>query len=129
MEILPINVGILTSHMDYFAASQLGDQWCWAASIKMVLNYYGIAITQKQIVARSYGTDEFGRLPNWPASYKTIHKNLNNWSFDNNDKKYSVTAKIGYGRPNHIWLINEINSQRPIIIAYKTSLAPIISRY
>ena len=123
MEIKPITVGIPTSQMDYFAARQLGDQWCWAASIKMVLNYYGAAITQNQIVGRTYKTDEFGRLPNWPATYKTIHENLNNWSYDNNGNKYSVTATIGFGVPNHIWLINEINSQRPVIIAYKTGHA------
>ncbi len=122
MEILPITVGIPDSSMDYFSARQLDDQWCWAASVKMVLNYYGVAITQKQIVARTYGTDEFGRLPNWPATYKTIHRNLNYKSIDLNGNKYSVIAKIGKGRPNHIWLINEINSQRPIIISYRTGV-------
>lgn len=120
MEIKPINVGIPTSHMDYFAARQLRKNWCWAASIKMVLKYYGVAITQKQIVERTYGTDKFGRLPNWAASYKIIHRNLNNWDIDNDDNKYSVTAKIRFGRPNHIWLINEINAQRPVIVAYNT---------
>jgi len=120
MEIKPIHVGIPTSHMDFFASRQIGKQWCWAASIKMVLNAYSIAITQKQIVQRTYGSSANGNLPDWPATYKTIHKNLNNWSFDKNGQKYSVKATIGFGRPSHIWLINELNSQRPVIIAYKS---------
>lgn len=120
MEIKPINVGISTSHMDYFASAQINSQWCWAASIKMVMNFYGIAITQRQIVERTYGVDHNGNLPNWPATYKTIHNILNNWKFTYKGEKYTVKANIGLGRPNHIWLINELNSQRPVIVTYET---------
>lgn len=120
MEIKPINVGIPTSQMDFIASRQLNSQWCWAASIKMILNGYGVAITQQQIVNRTYGLNNDGQLPNWPASYNTITKNLNNWSIDNNGQKYLVKATLKTGRPDAIWLINEINSKRPIILAYKT---------
>lgn len=84
----------------------------------MVLSYYGVSTTQKQIVARTYRTGEFGRLPDWPASYRTIHKHLNNWNIDNNGITYRVRAKINYGAPPPRLLLTELNNKRPIVLAY-----------
>lgn len=111
-------IGINTEQMNYVAARQLNSQWCWAACIKMVLNYYGVSITQKQIVARTYKANELGHLPNWPATFKTIHKNLNNWGIDNNGITYKVSAKIFSGAPHPRILLTELNNKRPIVLAY-----------
>jgi ABC-type bacteriocin/lantibiotic exporter with double-glycine peptidase domain len=111
-------IGIDIVRMNFVAARQLNSQWCWAACIKMVLNYYGVSITQKQIVARTYKANELGQLPNWPATYKTIHKNLNNWGIDNNGIRYKVTAKIFPGAPDPRLLLTELKNKRPIILAY-----------
>jgi len=67
-------VGIPSNSMNYYAAGQNNSQWCWAASIQMVLNGYGVNINQEQIVARTYGIDPYGNLPNWPGSFQAIHK-------------------------------------------------------
>ncbi|TDQ28690.1 C39 family peptidase [Tenacibaculum caenipelagi] len=128
--LLPVNqiiaqqakyVGISSNSMNYFAAKQNNSQWCWAASIQMVLNGYGVNINQQQIVARTYGTDPYGNLPNWPGSFQAIHSNLNNWGIDNYGYPYTVRASIGMGTPSPAILIQELSNGRPVIIGYKSS--------
>ena len=112
-------VGIPSEQMNYYSASQTNSQWCWAASIQMVLNYYGVDIDQPQIVQRTYGTDDFGNLPNWPGSFQAIHRNLNNWNIDSRGR-YRVVANIGMGAPTPRTLVQELSQGHPVIIGYKT---------
>jgi len=113
-------VGIASNQLNYIASSQENSQWCWAASIQMVFRYYGLNITQSQIVSRTYGTDNWGNLPNWPASLQTIHNNLNNWSVDNNGQYYEVSAEMGQGSPSPTFLVEELTNGRPVILGYNT---------
>src|SRR5690554_5984762 len=87
-------VGIQSSNFNYFASSQRNSNWCWAASLQMIFNYYGVGISQEQIVARSYGVDPYGRLPNWTGSFQVITANLNNWNIDNFGRQYGVSASL-----------------------------------
>lgn len=112
-------VGIETKVFNFFTAAQKNSNWCWAASIQMVLNYYGINITQEQIVLRTYGRDRLGRIPDLPCTIETIHRNLNNWNIDNSGKSYSVSAYFGQGAPNAVQLVNQLALFKPIIIAYR----------
>lgn len=113
-------VGIPSGTMSYYAAAQMRTQWCWAASIQMVLNGYGVNINQEQIVARTYSRDPYGNLPNWPGSFQAIHQNLNNWGIDNNGNRYRVTASIGMGAPTPSILVRELSNGRPVIIGYRS---------
>jgi hypothetical protein len=116
-------IGIPRDEFEFYAASQRNSQWCWAASIQMVLNYYGISIEQEQIVARTYGTDPYGRLPNWGGSFEDITSNLNNWSIDNNGDPYIVKASVLAGAPTPVHLLDELEKKHPVIIAYASSPA------
>lgn len=111
-------VGIESSLMDFVAAKQQGLNWCWAASIQMVLNYYGVDITQEEIVERTYGIDRSGYLPDLPANYNTVHLNLNSWDIDNNGVRYKVSSNIGSGPPNPNILIKELKARRPVVLGY-----------
>ncbi len=113
-------VGISSEQLNYIASAQENSQWCWAASIQMVFGYYGVDITQSQIVSRTYGTDYRGNLPDWPASFRTIHANLNNWSIDNNGQYYEVSANMGMGTPSPAFLVEELSNGRPLILGYNT---------
>jgi hypothetical protein len=115
-------VGIPSNVFNFYSAAQQKDEWCWAASIQMVLNYYGINIRQDQIVARSYGVDPAtGDIPDQPGSLQTVTANLNNWSIDNSGTRYVVRAAFSYGAPSAAYLIQELSAQRPILVSYMPS--------
>ena len=114
-------VGIPAAEMDFVSAAQGSSQWCWAAAIQMVLGYHGVGITQQQIVARSYGTDWRGNLPDWGGSYEVITRNLNNWNIDNYGQEYAVGAVLGWGAPSAAVMIEELRNGRPMIIGYQSS--------
>jgi len=114
-------VGIRSDNFNYFSSSQRNSNWCWAASLQMIFNYYGVNITQEQIVARSYGIDSSGNLPNWTGSFQVITQNLNNWSMDNLGRQYIVSASLNWGAPTPAYLIEELSAQQPILIGYRSS--------
>jgi len=114
-------VGIPAAKFNYVVSTQKKPQWCWAASIQMVLNYYNISINQNQIVERTFGRDAYGEQPNWAASLDKIHLNLNNWSIDNTGKRYIVNSQFGYGVPEPIFFIEELSQKRPVIIGYQSN--------
>ncbi len=114
----PVYVGIPAGKLYYVAAPQRKSQWCWAASIQMVLNYYGVAINQEDIVARTYGADWCGKLPDWPGSFQAVTANLNNWSIDNLGQQYMVQANLFVGAPRVDILLHELSQGFPLIIGY-----------
>lgn len=116
----PVYVGIPTQNFNYFASPQHNSNWCWAASLQMIFNYYGVNITQEQIVARSYGVDPNGELPNWTGNWQVITQNLNNWSVDNNGRQYAVMATFNQGAPSPYYLIQQLSQGRPILIGYQS---------
>ena len=113
------HIGIPSGVMDFYAANQMNSQWCWAASIQMVLNAYGVNISQQDVVSVTYGADSNGELINEPASVETIHQNLNSWGVDFNGRLYQVTARLGIGEPSAVDFVNELSNGIPIIICYK----------
>lgn len=115
-----IYVGIPKDRFDHFASAQTNSNWCWAASLQMIFNYYGVDISQAQIVRRSYGSDPNGNLPNWTGSMQLITANLNNWSFTSSGIQYSVQASLNLGAPNPTYMIQELSEGRPILIAYRS---------
>lgn len=74
--------GVPSSQFEFFAAPAEGGRqrqsnWCWAASVQMVLNYHGLFVTQEQIVQRIYGAQV--DLPAQPAA---ILAALSGWAPD-----------------------------------------------
>ncbi len=116
----PIYVGIPSERFNYFVSSQRNSNWCWAASLQMIFNYYGVTISQEQIVGRSYGVDPNGILPNWTGSFEVITMNLNNWSVDNFGRYYAVQSSLFWGAPTPLFLIQELSAQKPVLIGYKS---------
>ena len=117
-----VYAGIPRQRFDYTYSSQRNSEWCWAAAIQMVLNYYGVRISQEDIVARSFGVDpRTGTLPDWPGSFQVISANLNGWSIDEGGSRYMVSSQIGWGAPPPAFLLNEVANQRPVILAYMST--------
>ncbi|WP_154658309.1 C39 family peptidase [Eisenibacter elegans] len=116
-------VGLPSQDFNYFAAPQQRSQWCWAAAIQMVLNYYGIRINQEQIVARTYGQNPYnGYIPDRAGSIEAIHQNLNYRGVDAQGRRYQVVATMGRGAPVPLTLIAELEAGHPVIIGYRTGL-------
>ncbi|MGQ0614359.1 MAG: C39 family peptidase [Planctomycetaceae bacterium] len=112
--------GIPSSEMNYSAATQAESQWCWAACIQMVLKRHGVEMDQSTIVERTYGRDPFGRLPDWPASFEVITRNLNGWGFDQLGRRYTLSSRFGRGAPPAAMLVAEMKARRPVILAYQS---------
>lgn len=115
-----VNTGLLRQQFDFVAASQRENQWCWAASIEMVLNYYGVRISQEDIVRRTFGLDSNGNLINRGATNEEITFALNSWGIDYNSRQFTVSAQYYRGIPIPLGLVRELDLPRPIIIAYHT---------
>ncbi|WP_159064971.1 papain-like cysteine protease family protein [Thaumasiovibrio subtropicus] len=84
--------GVPSDQFEFFASpSQNGRQrqanWCWAASVQMVLNYHGLYVAQEQVVQRIYGT-QIDR----PANPKQIVHALSGWAPDNRGRYSSIHA-------------------------------------
>lgn len=116
----PVYVGITARQFNYFASTQRNTEWCWAASIQMLFNYYGVDISQEQIVARSFPKHGEEQLPNATGDLQVITRNLNNWSIDNKGMSYRVKAELNFGAPAPAYLIKELAAERPVLIGYKT---------
>lgn len=74
--------GVRSDEFEFTAAPQgMGrqwqDQWCWAASIQMVLNFHGIPVTQPEIVNRGLGA-----VINQGGDEAAILRALNNMAID-----------------------------------------------
>lgn len=111
--------GVSSKKMNYTSSTQNNTQWCWAASIQMVLKYYGVYVTQEQIVERSFGVKRNGQLPNLTASPEVITANLNKWGVDNKGQHYRVRAIWGQHAPRPDLLLKEMEANRPVIIGYE----------
>jgi hypothetical protein len=90
---------------------QQENNWCWAASIQMLLNLAHIPVTQDQIVKRV-----FGHKTNSPATPAQIIKALDGWSSINNGKHVSVNAFI---EPSYDQILLDLYLNYPVILALK----------
>lgn len=113
-------IGISSDILDKQWAAQRNSMWCWAASIRMILKYYGVGLSQEEIVRRTFGTDKFRQLPNKPAGFDVMTSHLNNWGIDQNGKHYIVNAALFPGAPPPEVLLRELQAQRPVLISYQS---------
>lgn len=90
---------------------QRESNWCWAASIQMVLNLAHIPVTQDQIVKRI-----FGHKADSPATPAQIMKALDGWGSMYKGKQVSVTAFI---EPSYDQVLLDLSLNYPVILALK----------
>lgn len=119
---------LCVSQVDFakFAAQafqdQLQSQWCWAASIAMIFNYYGHPVSQARIVS-----DVYGAPVNMPAQAGIVMANeLNRTWQDDAGKGFhsqvtgAYDAQYGvYGLTNQ-QIVNELDGDHPLVIGART---------
>jgi len=65
-------------HVTALSDQQSQSEWCWAACISMIFNYYGHSVSQEKIVAGAWG-----KIVNLPGTPAQIVASLNrNWIDD-----------------------------------------------
>jgi len=84
--------GVNSIEMSFKAAPetfgiQRQDQWCWAASIQMILNYHGLYVTQEKVVQMIKGD-----LRNEGGTHEEIIYALNGWGIDYQGRPSTVRA-------------------------------------
>lgn len=52
-----VSVARVNDYMEQCYHRQYKENWCWAACLQMVLEYYGLEVSQSRIVERAYGDD------------------------------------------------------------------------
>jgi len=101
-----VSAACVNDYMEYCHHRQYKDNWCWAACVQMVLDYYGLEVSQSRIVERAYGDDY-----DFTANKNDIIGALNGWYVG------GYTVRASYERyKNAKTLIDAIASGRPLII-------------
>ena len=101
-----ISVARVNDYMEYCFHRQYKDNWCWAACVQMVLDYYGLEVSQTSIVERAYGDDY-----DFTANKDDIINALNGWIVDGHMVRASYEKY-----KNAKTLIDAISSGKPLII-------------
>lgn len=89
-----------------YVAEQEYDNWCWAACIKMVLNYQGVQVSQSQIVQKAYG-----RIVNSPANCDIMTNSADGWRVS----AYTLEA-WQESSVHQFELIDDLAKKYPVII-------------
>ncbi len=111
----PTYVGIRSGQFNFVAAAQVQNEWCWAASTQMILNWYGIPVNQAQIVSRI-----FGGPVNTPGSDRAISAALNGWAMTANGRPVVIRSYTAAGPPPPHVLLSQLNGQHPILLTFMT---------
>jgi hypothetical protein len=107
----PIYVGIPTAQFNFVAASQQQTEWCWAASTQMILGWYGIHVSQPEIVQRAYGS-----TGNYPGSDQAVSIALNGWGQTANGQFVTIRSAVYPGLPPPALLISQLSQEHPVLL-------------
>lgn len=104
--------GVPSEEMQFFAASQRGQNWCWAACVQTVLNYHGLYVSQEQVVQRIYGD-----LVDRPAGEREIAIALSGWAPNVQGRISQIYCQRGVSSINDI--TNNLAYKWPLIVGLK----------
>ena len=100
--------GVRSDALETVYAPQRQSQWCWAACLEMIFSYYGLEISQEQIVEETFGAEV-----NLPAEKPVILRNVNR-AWVSGGRRYRVRSDFATVNPDvAAW---ELMAQRPLIV-------------
>lgn len=109
----PVQVGIPTAQFNFVSAAQLHTDWCWAASVQMVLNWYNIPVTQSDVVNRI-----LGKPVDATVSEDAIAVALSGTAWDRRKREVHMHADRLRGVPASSLLVSELNARHPMLITF-----------
>ena len=90
---------------------QRESNWCWAASLQMVMAHHGIVLPQEAIVERTYGT-----LINLTVDASQLVPTLSGWTTTKAGRLYtSVATQIDF--PIAEYILDQLGKNQPLIAA------------
>ena len=105
--------GPASSEIQYIAATQRCQNWCWATCIQMVLNYHGLYVQQEEIVQKVYGVP----LPCNTGNAQHIMNALSGWAPDARGRFSQIYSQ--YGVYNGTDIVDQLSRKWPIIVGLK----------
>jgi hypothetical protein len=106
------SVGIPTDRMAQVAAQQRSPNWCWAASIQMVLSTKGIRVDQADVVRQTYG-----QLVDAPGDADAIINRLSGW-FQTRSGNVLLVTSVVPGPLQEGLLYSYLKNQSPLILGF-----------
>jgi hypothetical protein len=131
-------VGVNQNEINYLfstnanAGKQIQSQWCWAASIQMVLNYHGLQVKQAQLVEKLFG----GRQVNQAVNANQILSALRGWHPNSDGQlqqvfsqeiafsELAIITALSYKWPLLAGLNNGNSGHAMVLIGARYSIAP-----
>jgi len=110
--------GIPSDEFVYKAAPESSGRqrmtnWCWAASIQMILNFHGVKATQEEIVTRM-----FGSTIDKPADASVILSALSGWAVSANGKPVIISASPMIFKGSDI--VADLAYHQPLVVGLTT---------
>lgn len=103
----------IDSGIAHVSAASVGGQhmaqWCWAACIEMVFEYYGYRVPQARIVAETWGG-----IVNLPGDPRQILANLNRSWVDENGRSFRASGDAFSANP--VTASQDLAANQPLII-------------
>ena len=114
------SAGIPDSRLDTIFSNQQQNQWCWAASIQLILKHHGVDVSQRSIVQRAFQCDPDQPMANAPANVPVITGALNEWRTDSAGYSQIVSAVAWPAdavAPET--LLHELEQGMPFLVGYQ----------
>lgn len=111
-----VTVGIPIAQFNFVSATQLHADWCWAASVQMVLNWYNIPVKQTDVVNRIYG-----KTVDAAASENAIAVALSGTAYDRRHREVHLHADRRRGAPPSNLLVQELSGRHPMLITFRST--------
>jgi len=102
-------VGISSFEIQKAVQRQYMSEWCWAACISMIFDYYEHPVSQERIVREAYGG-----IVDVPGSPQAILRSLNRRWIDDNKKEFKVVADSFTA--NYLTAIEDLKDDEPQLI-------------
>ena len=112
----PVTVGIPVAQFNFVSAAQLHTDWCWAASVQMVLNWYNIPVKQSDVVNRIYG-----KPVDSAATENAIAVALSGTAYDRRQRMVHLHADRLHGVPPTDLLLLELSERHPMLITFRST--------
>src|SRR5471030_1455429 len=109
-------VGIPSDSFYYVASMQEAHEWCWAASTQMILKWFGVEVTQEDVVRRIKG-----RVVDQSASARDISAALNGVRRTSTGGAKVIHTISFSGPPHPAVIIKELSQHVPMLLTIDTA--------